>query len=68
MRTAIIIYGIGALAFFVYICFDEVKSFVGEYKHSLFLGLVASLFWPLFAMAFLVGGFKDHIDQRRSKS
>lgn len=48
-----IAYGLGAVLFFGYICYDEMKSFVGNNKPILILGLVASIFWPIFLVAML---------------
>ena len=41
------------------ICYEEVKSFVGENKPQLFLGFVASFFWPLFLIVILGDFLED---------
>ena len=58
MTLFFLFYFIGFICFFAWICYDELKSFVGEHKAALFLGLVASLFWPL-CLLIILGDFLE---------
>ena len=53
------LYGIGFLIFFAWICYDEVKSFLGENKPQILLGFVASFFWPLCLIVMLMDFLED---------
>ena len=53
------LYVIGFLIFFAWICYDEVKSFLGENKAQLLLGFIASFFWPLFLIVILGDFLED---------
>ena len=54
----ITIYGLAAVSFFVYICYVEMKSFGGDNKLVLLLGLVASIFWPI-CLIVMLGDFLE---------
>lgn len=54
----ILIYILGFLFFYSFICFEELKNFVGEHKAMLLIGLVASLFCPILLIV-VVGDFVD---------
>ena len=55
----VLLYVIGFLIFFTWICYDEVKSFLGENKPQLLLGFVASFFWPLCLIVMLMDSLED---------
>ena len=55
----VLLYVIGFLIFFAWICYDEVKSFLGENKPQLLLGFAASFFWPLCLIVMLMDFLED---------
>ena len=48
------IYIIGAVAFFVYVCFDELHSFVSDHGRWLSVGVCVSMVWPVMLLILLV--------------
>ena len=66
MATAILTYFICGALFFAYLCWDEWRSFVGEHKPWLAVGLCASLVWPLF-IAILVGDWVSTVIQETKR-
>lgn len=65
MITKILIgYAIGFTIFFGYICFDELKA--KDYRSIfLYLGFIASVFWPLYLLSAICLALSDFISKRK---
>ena len=63
MKYILLIYFIGWLICFGFICYDEIKSFVKVNMPFIFVGLFASFLWPII-VAVLLG---DRIEKSISK-
>ena len=53
-----LIYAIGFLCFFAWMCYNEFSSFFKENKAVLLLGILASIFWP-FCLIVMIGDLLD---------
>ena len=63
-------YALVAVSFFGYICYEEKKSFGGDYKPVLSFGLVASIFWPICLIVVLgdfIEEFLGRIGRRKNR-
>lgn len=67
MTIVIWTYIIGGIVCFAYLSFEEIRSFVGEHKLSLLMGLVASIFWPIL-LAIIIGDYvTDWLERKGEK-
>ena len=66
----ILTYIFGFIIFFGWMCYDELRNFVGDNKPELMLGLIASFSWPIFLFViiceFIEDGFR-RISARKSR-
>ena len=61
MNTYLLAYIIGGVIFFVWACYDEIKTFVGEHRGTLILYGFASLIWPVITSLFLFDFIDDSV-------